>query len=86
MAARSIASLTLGFGLVSIPVNGKPTSIDITAEMRRACESVPVRLVAGDTKVVERGAADQMYLCTTGIGSIDPRAAVACCWSPWTER
>jgi hydrogenase expression/formation protein HypE len=36
-----------------------------------------VAIVAGDTKVVERGAADQMYLCTTGLGLVDPRAAVA---------
>jgi hydrogenase expression/formation protein HypE len=36
-----------------------------------------VEIVGGDTKVVERGAADQMYLCTTGVGLIDPRAALA---------
>ena len=36
-----------------------------------------VEIVAGDTKVVERGAADQMYLCTTGIGVVDPRAVLA---------
>jgi hydrogenase expression/formation protein HypE len=33
-----------------------------------------VEVVAGDTKVVERGHADQMYLCTTGVGMVDPRA------------
>ena len=37
-----------------------------------------VEIVAGDTKVVERGHADQMYVCTTGIGRIDAaRVAVA---------
>jgi hydrogenase expression/formation protein HypE len=36
-----------------------------------------VEIVAGDTKVVERGAADQMYICTTGLGERDPRARVA---------
>jgi hydrogenase expression/formation protein HypE len=36
-----------------------------------------VRIVGGDTKVVERGAADQMYLCTTGVGIRDSRSAVA---------
>jgi hydrogenase expression/formation protein HypE len=36
-----------------------------------------VAIVAGDTKVVERGAADQMYLCTTGLGLLDARASVA---------
>ena len=33
--------------------------------------------MAGDTKVVERGAADQMYVCTTGMGQRDPRARLA---------
>ena len=36
-----------------------------------------VEIVGGDTKVVERGAADGMYLCTTGIGEVDPRAQLA---------
>jgi hydrogenase expression/formation protein HypE len=42
-----------------------------------AAKSAGVEIVGGDTKVVERGAADQMYLCTTGIGVIDPRAQLA---------
>jgi hydrogenase expression/formation protein HypE len=33
-----------------------------------------VAIVAGDTKVVERGHADGMYICTSGIGRRDPRA------------
>ena len=33
--------------------------------------------MAGDTKVVERGHADSMYLCTTGIGLVDERARLA---------
>src|ERR1700727_1450414 len=39
-----------------------------------AATAAGVEIVGGDTKVVERGAADQMYLCTTGIGGVDPRA------------
>src|SRR3954465_3703725 len=33
--------------------------------------------VAGDTKVVERGHADGMYICPTGVGVRDERAALA---------
>ena len=33
--------------------------------------------MAGDTKVVERGHADGMYICTTGMGERDPRARLA---------
>jgi hydrogenase expression/formation protein HypE len=42
-----------------------------------AAAAAGVEIVGGDTKVVERGAADQMYLCTSGIGLIDPRAHLA---------
>ena len=42
-----------------------------------AAERAGVRIVAGDTKVVERGHADGMYVCTTGGGSRDPRASLA---------
>ena len=41
-----------------------------------AAQAAGVKIVGGDTKVVERGAADQMYLSTTGVGLIDPRARV----------
>ena len=43
----------------------------------RAAEAAEVQIVAGDTKVVERGAADKMYVCTTGVGRRDPRARMA---------
>jgi hydrogenase expression/formation protein HypE len=42
-----------------------------------AAKAAGIEVVGGDTKVVERGAADGMYVCTTGIGAIDPRARVA---------
>jgi hydrogenase expression/formation protein HypE len=42
-----------------------------------AAAAAEVQIVAGDTKVVERGAADQMYACTTGVGQRDPRARLA---------
>src|SRR3954449_2686175 len=41
----------------------------------RAAEVAGVRIVGGDTKVVERGHADGMYITTTGLGHTDPRAA-----------
>jgi hydrogenase expression/formation protein HypE len=42
-----------------------------------AAAAAGVEIVAGDTKVVERGHADQMYLCTTGLGAVDPRAQLS---------
>ena len=43
----------------------------------RAAEAAGVEIVGGDTKVVERGHCDAMYVCTTGIGRIDPRARLS---------
>ncbi len=40
----------------------------------RAAIAAGVEIVTGDTKVVERGHADQLYICTTGIGERDRRA------------
>ena len=53
---------------------------DLRAEVEAiaaAAQAAGVSVVAGDTKVVERGHADAMYLCTTGLGRRDPRARLA---------
>ena len=42
-----------------------------------AAAAAGVEIVAGDTKVVERGHADSMYVCTSGIGEVDPRASLS---------
>jgi hydrogenase expression/formation protein HypE len=42
-----------------------------------AARAAGVEVVAGDTKVVERGHADGMYICTTGLGRRDLRASLA---------
>ncbi len=43
----------------------------IIAAMARAAEEAGVPIVAGDTKVVERGKADGVFINTTGIGELD---------------
>ena len=59
---------------------GSPTEV-LEAEVRahgarpRARAGVPI--VGGDTKVVEHGKADGMYITTTGIGRVDPRASLS---------
>ncbi|HYT90497.1 MAG TPA: hydrogenase expression/formation protein HypE [Gemmataceae bacterium] len=40
----------------------------IVLSMRRACDVAGVALVTGDTKVVDRGKGDQIFITTTGIG------------------
>jgi hydrogenase expression/formation protein HypE len=42
----------------------------IVASMREACALADVDLVTGDTKVVDRGKGDQVFITTTGIGTV----------------
>jgi hydrogenase expression/formation protein HypE len=42
----------------------------IVTSMREACADAKVELVAGDTKVVDRGKGDQVFITTTGIGLV----------------
>jgi hydrogenase expression/formation protein HypE len=53
---------------------------DLRAEVQAiagAASAAGVQIIAGDTKVVERGHADGMYVCTTGVGVRDPRATLS---------
>jgi hydrogenase expression/formation protein HypE len=47
----------------------------VVASMAQACERVGVSLVTGDTKVVDRGTGDGVYVNTSGIGRV--RAGIA---------
>jgi hydrogenase expression/formation protein HypE len=57
---------------------GLPTDV-LEAEVRamgRAAENAGVLIAGGDTKVVEHGHADGMYITTTGIGRLLPGVAI----------
>ena len=67
----------LALSLAMILEEGLATDV-LRAEIEAialAAAAAGVEVMAGDTKVVERGHADSMYLCTTGIGLVDERAA-----------
>jgi hydrogenase expression/formation protein HypE len=58
---------------------GLPTEI-LEAEVRamaRAAEKAGVRIAGGDTKVVEHGKADSMYISTTGVGRLLPGVEIS---------
>jgi hydrogenase expression/formation protein HypE len=42
----------------------------VIASMRSACEQAGVTLVCGDTKVVDRGKGDQLFITTSGVGVV----------------
>ncbi len=72
--ARPVAlslSLVLEEGLAADALRAEVEAI------AQAAAAAGVEIVAGDTKVVERGHADGMYVCTTGLGRRDPRASLS---------
>jgi hydrogenase expression/formation protein HypE len=50
---------------------------EILLTIRKACEEAGVSIVTGDTKVVERGKGDQLFINTSGIGNMMPEADLA---------
>jgi hydrogenase expression/formation protein HypE len=72
--ARPLAlsvSLVLEEGLAAEELRAEVEAI------ANAAREAGIEIVTGDTKVVERGHADGMYVCTTGIGRRDPRARLS---------
>lgn len=53
------------------------TLAQIVADMGRAAREAGVRIITGDTKVVERGKGDGVYINTAGIGVVAPGVDVA---------
>jgi hydrogenase expression/formation protein HypE len=49
----------------------------LTASMARACKKAGVQIAAGDTKVVDKGHGDGVYINTTGIGVIPDGVNIA---------
>jgi hydrogenase expression/formation protein HypE len=47
---------------------------EILLSIRNACNAAGVRVITGDTKVVERGKGDKIFINTTGIGRVHPGA------------
>ncbi len=50
---------------------------DILVSIKFACEAANVKVVTGDTKVVERGKGDKIFVNTSGIGEVHPKAKIA---------
>ena len=72
--ARPLA-LTLSLVLEEgLPAEELRAEVDAIAA---AAAAAGVEVVAGDTKVVERGRCDSMYVTTTGIGRLDDRARLS---------
>lgn len=49
---------------------------EVLLGIKLACEKAGVQVVTGDTKVVERGKGDKVFINTTGIGEMHPKANI----------
>jgi hydrogenase expression/formation protein HypE len=49
----------------------------VVASMRQAAQSAGVQIVTGDTKVVDRGKGDGLYINTAGVGRIEHSQIIA---------
>lgn len=47
------------------------TLTHVVADMKQAADTAGVHIIAGDTKVVPKGKADQLYITTAGCGATD---------------
>ncbi|NUN50267.1 MAG: hydrogenase expression/formation protein HypE [Candidatus Brocadiae bacterium] len=74
MCGATPTSLSAGFILEEgLPLE---TLRRVVRSMAAAAARAGVAIVTGDTKVVERGKGDGVYICTAGIGAIDHELAI----------
>lgn len=50
--------------------------IQVVASIKTAAAKADVQIVTGDTKVVEKGKGDKIFINTSGIGSVHPNASI----------
>ncbi len=77
LAVSGARPLFLSCGLVLEEGLGMADLSRIADSMGRAAREAGVAIVTGDTKVVERGAADRVFINTAGIGVIPPDVDIA---------
>ncbi len=51
--------------------------ITIVESIKEAADNSGVQIITGDTKVVERGKGDKIFINTTGFGEVNPRANIS---------
>jgi hydrogenase expression/formation protein HypE len=50
---------------------------EIVESIRKTADLCGVQIVTGDTKVVERGKGDKIFINTTGVGKVHPKARIS---------
>ena len=49
---------------------------DILVSIKEACEDAGVQIITGDTKVVDKGKGDKIFINTTGIGAVHHKSMI----------
>jgi len=70
LAMRGARPLALSLGLILEEGVEAALLVEVASSIGRACAAAGVTVVTGDTKVVERGKADRIFVNTSGIGVI----------------
>jgi hydrogenase expression/formation protein HypE len=70
LAMRGARARWLSVGMIIEEGLGLPVLRQVVASIRAACDADGVHVVTGDTKVVGRGAADRLFVNTTGVGEV----------------
>ena len=77
LAVSGARPLFLSCGLVMEEGLSVKTLTHIVGSMKQAADRAGVTIVTGDTKVVEKGSADKLFINTTGIGVIPEGVSLA---------
>ena len=70
LACMGAQPVGLSLSLVIEEGLDRETLAQVAASVRGACEEAGTQIVTGDTKVVERGAADSLFINTAGLGLV----------------
>ncbi len=70
LAMRGARARWLSLGMIIEEGLERSVLREVVASIRAACEADGVHVVTGDTKVVGRGAADRLFINTTGVGEV----------------
>lgn len=77
LAMCGAAARYLSLGFILEEGLGMQDFWEILVGIKQATERAGVQIVTGDTKVVERGKGDRIFINTTGIGQVHPKANIA---------
>ncbi len=77
LAAMGARPVALSVGLVIEEGLAASEVARVAEAVAQACAEAGVAVVTGDTKVVERGAADGLFINTSGIGAVHPKARLS---------